>query len=437
MDFTLHSPESMGISSKKILDLAKYLDSHCSMHSMMVARNGKCLFEAYWHPFNGSLHMMNSFAKSVAVLAVGMAIDEGLITLEDRPSKLFAEYLPEVYDKRVDLITVKDLLRMTASTAKRSTNFIGVTSSWITHYFSHELPCPPGEKFSYESGATYMLSAIISKVYGKTLYDIINERIFIPLGINARWDSSPEGITCGGWGLYLSLRDMAKLSELFVNLGAYEGRQFVNREWLKECTKKQVDIKPFAMCNGYGYQFWTGLNDTFVAFGAIGQISICHPKSGTFIAIQSGCTNKELDLMENALAEFFSDTPKTSLPLNDNAFCELKKSAKEFKRKMPNSQRVPKSWSEKYDVLKIHDDFIEFNDNERHILAGCRYWHGITDNKRAAYSFSNDRITITSYDIESCFEEEIVLEKDGSRLICTIKKNAAISGNELITKKSF
>ena len=174
MDNFICSPESMGISSYKLIKLVNELSKHCSMHDLKVVRNEKTVLECCWAPFDGRKHVLNSFAKSVNVLAVGMAVEEGLLSLEDKPAEMFKDLLPEKYDPRVLKITVRDLLRMTSGSVGLSTDFNTAKGSWITHYFSYPVPNEPGTKFMYESGASFMLSAMVSKVYGKTVFDLLS-----------------------------------------------------------------------------------------------------------------------------------------------------------------------------------------------------------------------------------------------------------------------
>ena len=453
MNLTSVTPESRGISSKAILDLIEKLDRHSATHGIIVMRRGDVLAEGHWQPFNGDIpHILNSFAKSVNVLAVGMAINEGKLKLSDRPSEFFKELLPENYDPRVLKITVKDLLRMTSSTVALSIDFNSAKGSWITHYFSYPMQYEPGTKFFYESGASYMLSAMVSRVYGVSVFELLKERLFSKMDIDAYWDQSPEGITCGGWGLYLKLKDMAKLAQLFLQRGMWKDEQLVPAEWIGQCTKKQVEIddERKGFLTGYCYQFWEGRYGTFLAFGSFGQIAVCHPESETAIVIQAGCNDIELAYLESTIVGFFRNTIYRSLPEDTEAFKTLKNRLESLCCPFPKgnsngSAAIQNTFQAHANPLNIRslsfsrrsETYISMNvereGGSELITAGYNDWADCGRNKRAAYAFKTpETLLLTVYSLDSCFNELWEISFTKKALTAVISKNASFNNSPAV-----
>lgn len=206
----------------------------------------------------------------------------------------FRDYLPEKYDKRLEQLTVKNLLTMAASSCRLSTCFRGVTDSWITHYFTYELPHDPGTVFQYDTGASYMLSSLVTKTMGKNVLELLKERIFDPMGItDVKWLESPEGNTVGGWGLYLSTPDIVKIAILLANMGKWNGKTLIPEEYLKEATKKQIETpgEKYPVC-GYGYQFWITADHSFGVFDAFGNVIVVNPEKKLAVALTAGASDK-------------------------------------------------------------------------------------------------------------------------------------------------
>ena len=222
----LKNPEKYGISSERMLKLVQEMDAQVEdLHSIAVVCDNDVVLLKCKEPYTEECRqMMHSFAKSMNSIAVGIAISEGKIHLEDKIADYFRGYLPETYDKRIEDLTVRNLLTMAAGACRYSSYFKGVTDSWIRHYFTYELPHDPGTVFQYDTGASYILSSLITKTMGKTTLELMQERVFSSMGIeNVDWLTSPEGNTVGGWGLYLSTPEIAKIGILLANLGRWNG----------------------------------------------------------------------------------------------------------------------------------------------------------------------------------------------------------------------
>ncbi len=291
-----NKPEKYGISSANLLYMVHELETFVEdIHSISVVCDNDIIFSKCIPPYTEeSLQMLHSFSKSMNSIAVGIAISEGKLKLDDLVVDHFREYLPETYDRRIDRLTVRNLLTMAANSCRLSTCFRGVTSSWITHYFTYELPHDPGTVFQYDTGASYMLSSLVSKTMHKNVLELMKERVFRPMGItDVEWLESPEGNTVGGWGLYLKTPDITKIAILLANMGNWNGKQLIPEEYLKEATRKQIDTpeEKYPVC-GYGYQYWITADHSFGVYGAFGNVIVVNPEKKMAVAITAGASDK-------------------------------------------------------------------------------------------------------------------------------------------------
>src|SRR6185312_2801990 len=164
--------------------------------------------------------------------AVGLAIAEGKLSLDDQVIKFFPEETPAEPSANLLAMRVRGLLRM--NTGNQSEPLIRVDDpskqpdTWVKTFLTHPVPFKPGTHFLYNSPATYMLSAIVQKVTGMTVLDYLKPRLFEPLGINnPRWVASPQGITAGAYGLSLRTEEIARFGQLYLQKGKWRGKQLV------------------------------------------------------------------------------------------------------------------------------------------------------------------------------------------------------------------
>ena len=328
----LEKPEGFGIPSERMLKLVQEMEAQIEdLHSIAVVCDNDVVLLKCKEPYTEeNRQMMHSFAKSINSMAVGIAIHEGKLRLEDKVVDYFRDCLPETCDKRIEELTVRNLLTMAASSCRNSTYFKGVTDSWIRFYFSLELPHDPGTAFQYDTGASYILSSLVTRTMGKTALELLQERVFTPMGIEAvDWLSSPEGNTVGGWGLYLSTPEIAKIGILLANLGKWNGESLVPEEYLREAGSKQIQTPEETDCPyGYGYQFWMGAEKSFCVFGAFGQCVIINPQKRIAVAVTAGASdargnpNRLVSAISNE--ELLIPTVREALPDNPEAFRRLK-----------------------------------------------------------------------------------------------------------------
>ena len=325
------TPEAQGISSSAILSFVESADRDIdSLHSFMLVRHGHVVAEGWWAPYNAeSPHMLYSLSKSFTSTAVGLAIAEGKLSLDDEVLKFFPEDAPANPSDNLRSMRVHDLLRM--STGHQTEPPLGGDQPWTQAFLAHPVPFKPGTHFLYNTPATYMLSAIVQKVTGETVLDYLTPRLFQPLGIRKpTWETSPQGISCGGYGLSVRTEDIASFGQLYLQKGKWQGKQLVPAAWIEAATSRQTSngSSPDSDWDqGYGYQFWRCRHGAYRGDGAFGQYCVVLPDQDAVIAITSGLGNMQavLDLVWDKLLPAFKPSP---LPADAAACDKLRQSLK-------------------------------------------------------------------------------------------------------------
>jgi|WetSurSiteA1Bulk_404760.scaffolds.fasta_scaffold00237_13 CubicO group peptidase (beta-lactamase class C family) len=321
-------PEAEGVSSAGILTFLDSLAvSRHELHSFMLLRHGKVIAEGWWDPYKPELkHTLYSTSKSFTSTAVGLAVSDSLLTVNDKVISFFPDDLPAMVSPFLADMTVKDLLMMSAGQDPDPTHsVVAADSNWVKAFLALPVVNDPGTKFLYNSLATYMLSAIVQKVTGEKIVDYLTPRLFDPLGIQgADWEVDPRGINTGGWGLRLKTEDMAKFGQLYLQKGAWNGRQIIPAAWVEEATTFKIDQAPDApqsrkdssdWMQGYCYQFWRCRHNAFRGDGAYGQYIIVMPDQDAVLAIQAETPDMqdEINLVWKYLLPAIKDEP---LPAN-------------------------------------------------------------------------------------------------------------------------
>ncbi len=286
------TPERQGVSSAAILDFVQTADSQIDMmNSFILVRHGYVVAEGWWSPYDANTpHILYSLSKSFTSTAVGLAISEGKMSLDDEVLKYFPAEAPAEPSTNMKAMRVRDLLRMaTGNVAEAS--FSG-DLPWTRAFLSQPVPFKPGTHFLYNSPATYMLSAIVQKTTGATVLDYLKPRVFEPLAIdNPTWVMSPQGITVGAYGLSLRTEEIARFGQLYLQKGNWRGKQLVPASWVEEATARQTanGSSPNSDWDqGYGYQFWRSRHNTYRGDGAFGQYCMVMPEYDAVVAITSG-----------------------------------------------------------------------------------------------------------------------------------------------------
>ena len=315
------SPEAQGVSSKSILEFVRAADQELSsLHSVMLVRHGKVVAEGWWSPYNPETrHELYSLSKSFTSTAIGLAIAEGKLTLDDEVSKFFPEVMPADASSQLKAMRVRDLLSM--STGHTSEAKFGTTEPWTKTFLANTVTHKPGTFFMYNTPATYMLSAIVQKQTSTTTLDYLKPRLFDPLGIkDPTWGTSPQGISLGGYGLNLRTEDIAKFGQLYLQRGKWNDRQLVPEAWIDVATSKQVSNGSNPKSDweqGYGFQFWRCRNGSYRGDGAFGQYCLVMPEKDAVLAITSGLKDMQavLNLVWDKLLPGINE--QTLAPDND------------------------------------------------------------------------------------------------------------------------
>jgi hypothetical protein len=307
--FPQSKPETEGVSSKGIYTFLEAAEkSKNELHGFMFLRHGKIIAKAWWNPYAPGLkHSMYSVSKSFTSTAIGLAVAEKRLTVNDKVISFFPRELPDTISSNLAELTVKNLLTMSVGQDPEMTfTIVKNDSDWVKAFLRTPIVHKPGSKFLYNSLASYMLSAIIQKITGLKLMDYLNQRLFNPLGIRGiDWETDQKGINTGGWGLRLKTEDMAKFGELYLNKGKWNGRQIVAGSWIEEATTMKIDQQPDSSqtakeksdwLQGYCYQFWRCRHNAFRADGAYGQYIIVLPDQDAVIVICSETANMQDEL---------------------------------------------------------------------------------------------------------------------------------------------
>lgn len=291
-------PEEQGVSSQGIIDfLNAAAKSKHEFHSFMFLRHGKVISEGWWNPYKPELkHTLYSTSKSFTATAVGFAVSEKKLSVDDKVISFFPDALPDTVSPYLSEMKVRDLLSMSAGQEPDPTFKTVVSdSNWVKSFLAIPVVHKPGTKFLYNTLATYMLSAIVQKVTGEKVIDFLKPRLFDPLAIEGMdWEVDPRGINTGGWGLRLKTEDMAKFGQLFLQKGKWNGKQILPVLWIDEATTLKIYQAPDApqskkdssdWMQGYCYQMWRCRHNCFRADGAYGQYIIVMPDQDAVIAI--------------------------------------------------------------------------------------------------------------------------------------------------------
>ncbi len=273
------------------------------LHSLMLVRHGCVAAEAWWAPYGPEHpHTLFSLSKSFTSTAVGLAVAEGRLTVEDPVIEFFPEHAPKKVSANLAAMRVRHLLTMNTGHEKDTTGALWrhVDCSWARTFLQRPVEHAPGTKFVYNSGATYMLSAIVQKLTGQPLLQYLTPRLFEPLGITgATWESCPEGINAGGWGLSIKTEDIARFGQMYLQGGVWQGRQIVPAAWVAEATAKQTsngDKPDSDWEQGYGYQFWRCRHNGYRGDGAFGQFCVVLPEQDTVLAMTAGLMDMQVVL---------------------------------------------------------------------------------------------------------------------------------------------
>ena len=306
--FVRATPESQGISSDLFAALLRELDASkdTEMHHFMALRHGKVICECNFAPYpKGMWHITHSMCKSITGMAIGMLIEEEKLKLDENIYDIFSDHINAFSKIFRPVITVENLLTMTSGVTFNESGIVS-GNDWLGSFLNASVNGKPGTEFQYNSLNTYVLSAIVTKRTGETLTEYLTPRLFEPLGITKYyWETCPKGITKGGWGLFLCAEDMAKLGQLYLQRGKWNGQQLVSEYWIEISTARHLKTQNDTY--GYGYQLWMEQRPgSFEYNGMLGQNVIIYPDMDMVLVTNAG--NKEMFqdcIMLNIIRKYF------------------------------------------------------------------------------------------------------------------------------------
>jgi len=307
VEFERVSPEATGVSSEGVLQFLDALDSgYSEMHGITVMRHGKIILEGWWAPYGpGMNHMCNSLTKTYMGTAIGIAIQEGLLKLNDRIIDIFPEYAPEEPSEFLKKLTLYTVLHMGTGMER----FPSEEGNWVKNFVNEEIQHEPGTVFKYSSVAATFLGKIILKVTGKHVYDYLNEKLFGKIGINYNtfdYSTAPEGEDMWAWRAASTAEDNLRLMKVYLDGGLVNGERVLPEEFVKLATTSRIDNAfpeliargdEEEACSGYGFQMWMcDFPGAYRADGAAGQYAVCIPSADMIVSINEHARRAQFTL---------------------------------------------------------------------------------------------------------------------------------------------
>lgn len=343
------TPEAAGIPSSAILDFVAAVEQHAhpldAVHGFILLRHGNVVAEGWWQPYAATApHILYSLSKSFTSSAIGLAVGEGLLTVDDPVLKFFPDAAPANPSANLQAMRVRHLLSMNTGHKADTTDHVfrerrrrnagkpGLPpgdDDWPRAFLSLPVEYEPGTWFVYNTAATYMLSAIITRLTGQSLLEYLRPRLFAPLGIaQPTWETDPRGINLGGTGLHIRTEDIARFGQMYLQRGLWDGRRILAEEWVAAATRATADNSNTQTdpdwTVGYGYQFWRCRHNCYRGDGAFGQFCIVMPEQDAVLAIVSGVRDMQA-VLDRVWTHLLPAMQATALPPDAQAQDELRR----------------------------------------------------------------------------------------------------------------
>ena len=310
------TPSAFGVDSARIMAFLDDVEqAGLELHGLMLWRDGAVVAEGWHWPYRADrLRMTHSMTKSVTACAIGLLVDERKLHFDDRVCGFFPEVDIDA-DSPASRMTVEDLLTMRAGHAEEVSGSIwrGLRTSWVEEFFRIPIVHEPGTTYVYSSAASYMLSAIVTRVTGETIDAFLAPRLFAPLGIvEYHWDLGPDGINPGGNGISFRPPDSLKLGILHAQGGMWQGRRLLPEWWVDAATRAQGSP-------GYGYHWVVG-EHYFIALGVFVQLAAAYPAAGAVLTIHAAMDHSKVllpHLNRHFPAAFAGGSPAADVQLQD------------------------------------------------------------------------------------------------------------------------
>lgn len=405
MNLKRASLEAAGVDREGIKQFLDAVEKKgIELHDFMLVRGGKVCYEASWYPYEKeNLHMLYSLSKAFTALGVGFAVQEGKFSVQDKVISFFDQELPEKLDEKTMHMTVEHLLTMcTGQEQEPPILNYELEGDWVRKFLEIVPVYEPGTHFFYDTTATYVLSAIVTKVTGEKLVDYLRPRLFEPLRItDYYWDESPQGNTLGGIGFNVTIETVAKLGVFLQQQGMWEGQQLLDRDWMLRMVSNLVDSSGGEVYSdgnewgvGYGYQIWQCIpKGVYRGDGAYGQFAVVAPEKNLVIATLTGTEDMAglMTEMWKYLLPACRDVEKEEIPEGESlkeqfyvCFPEGEADAKEavdasqmmqayqMEKNEEGLERILLKKAEKKDALQITCKFAD--GTERTLGFGYRKW---------------------------------------------------------------
>lgn len=359
------TPEETGIPSETISAFLKDIkgDPSLNMHTILFVKNGCVIAQAEFGEYDMEIpKYVFSASKSVTALAIGMLIDEGRLSLDEKLADIFPEKMNAISKLKLRDTTVETLLTMKSCVVFNELGSMTV-KDWQDTFVNSAIRGEINKDFNYNSLNTYMLAAIVKKKTGKGLCEYLSPRLFEPLDIqNYYWEKSPEGIEKGGWGLYIRPEDFAKIAVMVQNGGVWNGKRLLSSEWIENAVSSHAVPPPECGDFNYGYQIWSGRRaNTFLFNGMLGQNVLCFRSSGLIIVSNAGNDEsfQQSNYFSYALKHFGKPFDKPCEP-DQSAVLELKKLLYDIKHPLFPGQQLKRSSFSRLFAAKKRDIMREF-----------------------------------------------------------------------------
>ncbi len=311
-----------GISQNAIAHFFSENRAHGNdIHTLGIWENDACAALVAAHPYDcADKREVYSLSKTFCATAIGMLCDAGLLSVEDRIVDLFPEEVPAQPSAHLLAMRVRHVLSMNTGHAGCVFAHMAATPDAVRAFFAEPLPYEPGTHFAYNTGATFLLSLIVTKITGMTLLDYLQSHLFCYLGIeHAHWTNTQSGANEGGTGIYVSCEDILKLGQLYLHHGVYHGKRLLSEAWIAAASSAVSDNRnngtPDWTC-GYGYQIWLNSFGGYRGDGAAGQLMVILPKEQVIVAVQAECLDTQMELT-------LVDQLVRSLHRTDDATCAM------------------------------------------------------------------------------------------------------------------
>lgn len=425
----MKTPEQMGISSKHVLNFYKELDArHLSTHSVILSRGNDFFSECYYAPFHKDFkHRMYSTSKSFVSVAIGFCEQDGLLSLDEPLHKFFPEH-PPVHD-----VTVREMLQMKTTLDKSGGWFKTVTQDRVPYYFEKEPQKLSDTLFRYDSAGSFMLGVIVEKLTGKPFLKYLQEKVLDDIGFSkdAYCLQCPSGHSWGDSGIMCTTRDLWLFARFVLNKGTWNGKRYLNEEYLTKATDCCVPINAFGFTNmhsvhGYGYQFWGAPNACFATKGMGGQLSLCDPAHDFIFVMNADNQGNDIYYEQIYRALFDNIIQNIGQPLPEDPAAKAELDAYLVDRKLFCLQGPDSSPF----VKKVHGKHFVCNDNP----AGIKWFRLDFDGNEGTFTYENatGKKTMTfgfGHNVFHKFPEEGYADMVGNISVPGHKYDAAFSAD--------